>query len=374
MTLFEKVKTNVTTLQAAERYGLRVKRGGMCRCPFHNDKNPSMKIDTRFHCFGCQADGDVIDFTSHFFSLTPMAAAQKLADDFGIQYDRNQKDMPVKKQHTVSDQDVFLHKVSYCYQELASYRNLLVQWQQQYAPRTPDEEPHPRFMEAIRNLEMVEYDLDLLQGGEEPEKLEIVNDYLRDEQEQREAISMEPIVKTPVYHQSAAYAREHGELEQYRQSHRANIDCKRDIEKTVSAHFDGMRLERKAAPEVIERFGAERVALVLAATVQAKSWDGRFSTANKDWAFSFDFPDPVNELVFDRRHDYAVETHPAVLDGFINLVRQEIRAMEHPLEKAAAAEAKEKSESRKAGEKENAQHGRLCIFFLSRATLQIGEE
>ena len=266
MTLFEKVKTNVTTLQAAERYGMRVKRGGMCRCPFHNDKNPSMKIDTRFHCFGCQADGDVIDFTSRLFNLTPMAAAQKLADDFGIQHDRNQKDIPVKKQHTVSDQDVFLHKVSYCYQELASYRNLLVQWQQQYAPRTPDEEPHPRFMEAIRNLEMVEYDLDLLQGGEEPEKLEIVNDYLRDEQEQREAISMEPIVKTPVYHQSAAYAREHGELEQYRQSHRANIDCKRDIEKTVSAHFDGMRLERKAAPEVIERFGAERVALVLAAT------------------------------------------------------------------------------------------------------------
>ena len=115
MTLYEAVKNTVTTLQAAERYGLRVKRGGLCRCPFHNDKNPSMKIDTRFHCFGCQADGDVIDFTSHFFSLMPMAAAQKLADDFGIQYDRNQKDMTVKKQHTVSDQDVFLHKVSYCY-------------------------------------------------------------------------------------------------------------------------------------------------------------------------------------------------------------------------------------------------------------------
>ena len=74
---------------------------------------------------------------------------------------------------------------------------------------------------------------------------------------------------------------------------------------------------------------------MLAATVQTKSWDGRFSTANKDWAFSFDFPDPVNEMGFDRRHDYAVETHPAVLDGFINLVRQEIRAMEHPIEKDA---------------------------------------
>ena len=57
MTLFEKVKSNVTTLQAAERYGLKVGHGGMCRCPFHNDRNPSMKVDKRFHCFGCQADG-----------------------------------------------------------------------------------------------------------------------------------------------------------------------------------------------------------------------------------------------------------------------------------------------------------------------------
>ncbi len=30
--------------------------------PFHKDKTPSLKADRRFHCFGCQADGDVIDF------------------------------------------------------------------------------------------------------------------------------------------------------------------------------------------------------------------------------------------------------------------------------------------------------------------------
>ena len=115
MNIFEAVKQSVTTRQAAESYGIRVNKNGMAVCPFHRDKNPSMKIDTRFHCFGCQADGDVIDFTSRLFNLTPMVAAQKLADDFGIQHDRNQKDMPVKKQHTVRDQDVFLHKVSYCY-------------------------------------------------------------------------------------------------------------------------------------------------------------------------------------------------------------------------------------------------------------------
>ena len=58
MTLYESVKNNITTRQAAERYGLRVGHNGMCKCPFHNDKNPSMKLDRRYHCFGCQADGD----------------------------------------------------------------------------------------------------------------------------------------------------------------------------------------------------------------------------------------------------------------------------------------------------------------------------
>ena len=57
MTLFEAVKQSVTTRQAAEYYRIRVNRNGMCLCPFHEDKHPSMKVDKRFHCFACQADG-----------------------------------------------------------------------------------------------------------------------------------------------------------------------------------------------------------------------------------------------------------------------------------------------------------------------------
>ena len=68
LNIFKTVKENVTTRQAAEYYGLEVKRNGMTCCPFHNDKNPSMKVDERFHCFGCGADGDVIDFTSLFLT------------------------------------------------------------------------------------------------------------------------------------------------------------------------------------------------------------------------------------------------------------------------------------------------------------------
>ena len=71
MNIFEAVKQSVTTRQAAESYGIRVNKNGMAVCPFHRDKNPSMKVDRRFHCFGCQADGDVIDFTAHLYNLKP---------------------------------------------------------------------------------------------------------------------------------------------------------------------------------------------------------------------------------------------------------------------------------------------------------------
>ena len=55
--VFEAVKQAVPTRQAAESYGIQVGRNGMACCPFHDDKHPSMKVDRRFHCFGCQADG-----------------------------------------------------------------------------------------------------------------------------------------------------------------------------------------------------------------------------------------------------------------------------------------------------------------------------
>ena len=69
--LFEVVKESISAREAAQLYGIEVRRNGMACCPFHDDKNPSMKVDTRFHCFGCGADGDVIDFTSRLYDLSP---------------------------------------------------------------------------------------------------------------------------------------------------------------------------------------------------------------------------------------------------------------------------------------------------------------
>ena len=69
----------------------------MACCPFHDDKHPSMKVDRRFHCFGCQSDGDVIDFTARLFGLNKKEAALKLAEDFSVHYDAKGHDPPRRR-------------------------------------------------------------------------------------------------------------------------------------------------------------------------------------------------------------------------------------------------------------------------------------
>ena len=97
MNLFEAVKDAIPTRMAAEHYGIEVKRGGMACCPFHNDRTPSMKVDKRFHCFGCQEDGNVIDFVEKLFDLSPKRAAEKFAEDFGVRYEGLQTWQPQKR-------------------------------------------------------------------------------------------------------------------------------------------------------------------------------------------------------------------------------------------------------------------------------------
>ena len=84
MTLFEQVKECVTARQAAEHYGIKVKRNGMACCPFHKDRHPSMKADKIYHCFACGVGGDAIDFTARLFGISQYEAAKKMIEDFGL--------------------------------------------------------------------------------------------------------------------------------------------------------------------------------------------------------------------------------------------------------------------------------------------------
>ena len=120
-----------------------------------------MKLDRRFHCFGCGADGDVIDFAARLYHLSPKEAAEKLAHDFGLIYDSQ---APPGKNYIrqKSEAQKFKEERQHCFRVLADYYHLLKQWETIYSPKTPDEELNPRFIEAIQKKTYVEYLLDFL--------------------------------------------------------------------------------------------------------------------------------------------------------------------------------------------------------------------
>ena len=158
--VFEAVKQSVSVREAAQMYGIEVNRSGMACCPFHDDKNPSMKLNEEyFYCFGCGATGDVIDFTARLYNLSPKEAAEKLAQDFGLAYDSQ---APPRRRYVrrKSEAQKFKEDRDHAFRVLADYFHLLRKWETDYTPKTPEENPHPRFMEAIQKKDYVGYLLD----------------------------------------------------------------------------------------------------------------------------------------------------------------------------------------------------------------------
>lgn len=143
-----------------EYIGLDIHRGSKIICPFHNDNNPSMKVDSRYHCFACGEDGDVIDFVSRYFDITKTEAAKLIADEFGIPNFEH-------KRYQARNQPI-TEKINYRQVKnetlacLIRIEKELKQWIDEYKPRTEDEEPHFLFVAAIQNIDYVGYLIDEL--------------------------------------------------------------------------------------------------------------------------------------------------------------------------------------------------------------------
>ena len=158
--VFEVVKQSVAVREAAEMYGIAVGRGGMACCPFHDDRHPSLKLnEDYFYCFGCGATGDVTDFTARLYDLSPKEAAEKLAQDFGLSYDSK---APLRRSYVrqKSEAQVRKEKREHGWRVLTDYYHLLRKWEADYSPKTPDEDPHPRFLEAVQKKDYMGYLLD----------------------------------------------------------------------------------------------------------------------------------------------------------------------------------------------------------------------
>ena len=128
-----------------------------------------MKVDSRFHCFGCGADGDVIDFTAKLFQLPSRQAAEKLAADFGLS---GTDDIPRIRYKLVEKSSYSKEQL---YKILCSYRALLADWRITYAPQNPEDPLHPCFVASLHYARRVQYLLDILLQGSPNEKQQLLN-------------------------------------------------------------------------------------------------------------------------------------------------------------------------------------------------------
>ena len=126
----------------------------------------------------------------------------------------------------------------------------------------------------------------------------------------------------PVYYESFAYAAENGEVDLYRISRQLNEDCRNAIEEAIADNFDGMHLADDATKSVVEQFGMERMGYILAYTLNYNNHDGRYSHSNKEWADTTCKGERGNNI----RPDWIVRSHPAVLNGFVDMYRKELEA------------------------------------------------
>ncbi len=185
--LFKEIKTFVSVPDAARHYGIEANPNGMCRCPFHEDRHPSMKLyRDNYYCFGCGAHGDVIDLVGRLFGLTALQAVEKINGDFALNLQLNQTLSPAEKKNRITKANEALRSEkihrAFCL-AIRELRQLLVcckekldGWKFSLAPKSMDvplERWDDRFVTANIWGDYIDYLIDILDFGENDERFEL---------------------------------------------------------------------------------------------------------------------------------------------------------------------------------------------------------
>lgn len=158
----DELKAAVDILTAAERYGLEVNRKGYASCPFHEEDTPSLKLypeTNTFYCFGCGMGGDVISFVRHLFHLDYAQAVVRICSDFGLTLDcggTNRRKAAEIGRIQAARKAVQREARGEYMQQIGLFAAL---WKVRStcAPKSPEEGLHPAFIEALHELDYIDY-------------------------------------------------------------------------------------------------------------------------------------------------------------------------------------------------------------------------
>lgn len=164
----QEIKNRLTMRDVLEFYGYTADRKGFICCPFHAEKTASFRIyEKDYHCFGCQEHGDAITFVQKLFGLSFQGTLQKLNADFSLGLAFAEK--IDKRQQTEMAKQAFLRKQQQKKKQ-EEHKKLFVAWldaqdellrlerqKEKHKPTEICEELHPKFVEALQNIEYAKY-------------------------------------------------------------------------------------------------------------------------------------------------------------------------------------------------------------------------
>lgn len=164
----EQIRSSVTMQMAVDMYLNDLPKNRRIPCPFHNghDYNCAIYTDT-LHCYVCNESFDVFDLVMRLFGLSFPDAMVKLNADFGL-------GLPIGRKPTDAERTVletrYNERMAERERERAEKEKSDREWLQlvtdivnaeravrDYAPKCPDEQPDPRWVEAVSALNELKY-------------------------------------------------------------------------------------------------------------------------------------------------------------------------------------------------------------------------
>lgn len=166
MDFIREVKGRADIVKVAEHYGIKLDRTYKCVCPFHKEKTASFSISPRkqiWHCFGCGKGGDSISLVAELLNINALEAAKNINYTLGLGLDAerpsNYLEINKYKQKRKAE-EMFKQWENQTFQLLCDYLHLLWRWEEEYSPKTPEEEVNELYVEAVHNKDYIDYLLD----------------------------------------------------------------------------------------------------------------------------------------------------------------------------------------------------------------------
>ena len=166
------IKNMVSMPEMMEQYGFRLDKAGFCKCPFHSERSASFKAypgQRGYYCFGCGAHGSVIDFVMLYFGLSFKDALAKINEDFSIGLPigerislRQRREMEHRQRERQEERNREQSELERLEGEYWSAFDVWKKYdtnKREYAPKSPSEDFHPLFVEAVKNIDRAAYEL-----------------------------------------------------------------------------------------------------------------------------------------------------------------------------------------------------------------------